>query len=77
MLGLQALYVAIKTGGLLHHLFTITTKVAVIFLLHFPSAYAGHQLDETLSYSSSDFPIGTNQLTIYYTCEILLIFSLK
>ncbi|SFV71780.1 hypothetical protein MNB_SV-13-1631 [hydrothermal vent metagenome] len=25
MLGLQALYIAIKTGGLLHHLFTFTT----------------------------------------------------
>jgi hypothetical protein len=41
--------VAMGTGGLLPHRFTITAFTAVYSLLHLPSDYSGHPLDGTLS----------------------------
>jgi len=47
--------VAYETGGLLPRRFTLTSCEAVYSLLHYPSRYRGHPLDETVSYSSPDF----------------------
>jgi len=53
-----ATYIAISTGGLLHHPFTLTKKnLAVYSLLHLPLGYPSHQLDGILPCSSPDFPL--------------------
>jgi hypothetical protein len=76
-LGLQAAIIAEGTGGLLHHPFTLTSCEAVYFLLHFPSAFAGHPLDGTLSYGSPDFPLVVGQAATCCTEEMIVKLSEK
>jgi len=67
-----ATYIAIGTGGLLHHPFTLTNNLAVYSLLHLPLGYPSHPLDGILPHCSPDFPPVIKQATISYTQFVII-----
>lgn len=80
----QATAVTDNTGALLPHLFTLTTKVAVCFLWHYPAGHPGLPLATTLLYGVRTFldgdfldhkvsPTATAKLTHLPVLSVLVI----
>jgi len=62
----KAIKITQNAGRLLLYRFTITKKLAVYSLLHYPLGYPSHYLNGTILHSSPDFPLEYSSYCLVY-----------